>query len=196
MSARPDLLGSGVDGTAARAMTGVYDVITASEVAREMGSVPTIPIRLAPMPALEAYVQPVVAETKVRFVGEPLALVVADTPARAEDALSAIELDIEKLPSVTDRATSESAAVALFEDIEPDATVTYVASRGNAAEAFRTAEYTRRERFVIQRHSGVPLEPRGIIAEWNETGHRLTVWGAAKVPFAVRAGIVRVQEDV
>ncbi len=178
-----------VDGERARAMAGVQAVITASDIAREMGSVPTIPIRLAPMPALQAFVQPVVAETKVRFVGEPVALVVADSAALAEDALSAIELDIEKLAAITNRATAETAEVALFEDADSDTAVTYVARRGDAAAAFRTAEYTRRERFAVHRHSGVPLEPRGIVAEWNAAGDRLTVWGAAKVPFAVRAGI-------
>ncbi len=178
-----------VDGERARAMSGVHAVITASDIAREMGSVPTIPIRLAPMPALEVFVQPVVAETKVRFVGEPVALVVADTAALAEDALSVIELDIEKLPAITNRATAETAEVALFKDADSDNAVTYAARRGDAAAAFRTAEYTRRERFAVHRHSGVPLEPRGIIAEWDAAGDRLTVWGAAKVPFAVRAAI-------
>jgi carbon-monoxide dehydrogenase large subunit len=178
-----------VDGDGARAIPGVHAVITASEIADEMGHVATIPIRLAPMPSLEPYAQPVVAETKVRFVGEPLALVVADTVALAEDALSAIGLDIEELPAITHRAASENAGVPLFEEIDRDAAVTYVATKGDAAEAFRTAEYTRRERFAIQRHSGIPMEPRGIICEWNNTGDRLTVWGAAKVPFAVRAGI-------
>jgi carbon-monoxide dehydrogenase large subunit len=178
-----------VDGERARAIAGVHTVVTATDVIKEMGFVPTIPIRLAPMPALQAYVQPVVAETKVRFVGEPLALVVADTAALAEDALATIEFDIEKLPAVTNRTTAGSAEVALFEDVGREAAVTYVARRGDAVEAFRTADYTRRERFAIHRHSGVPLEPRGIIAEWNDAGDRLTVWGAAKVPFAVRAGI-------
>ena len=178
-----------VDGERARAMAGVQSVITASDIAREMGSVPTIPIRLAPMPALEVFAQPVVAETKVRFVGEPMALVVADSAALAEDALSAIELDIEGLPAITNRATAAAAEVALFKDADSDTAVTYVARRGDATAAFRTAEYTRRERFAVHRHSGVPLEPRGIIAEWNGAGDRLTVWGAAKVPFAVRAGI-------
>ncbi len=176
-----------VDGARARAVAGVHAVITAAEVASEMGAVPFIPIRLAPMPALQAFAQPVVAETKVRFVGEPVALVVADSAAIAEDALALIELDIETLAAITDRRQAEAADIPLFEngDGEP---VTYVARRGDAASAFASAEYVRRERFAVHRHSGVPLEPRGIIAEWDEAGDRLTVWGAAKVPFAVRAG--------
>ena len=84
-----------VDGERARSMAGVHTVVTAADVIKEMGFVPTISIRLAPMPALQPYAQPVVAETKVRFVGEPLALVVAATAALAEDALAAIELDID-----------------------------------------------------------------------------------------------------
>ena len=103
------------DGKRARAMAGVHTVVTAMDVIKEMGFVPTIPIRLAPMPALQAYVQPVVAETKVRFVGEPIACVVADAAAIAEDALAVIELDIEKLPAVTNRTMAGSVEVALFE---------------------------------------------------------------------------------
>ncbi len=185
-----------VDGGAARAMPGVHAVVTAAQIARELGAVPTIPIRLAPMPALQPFVQPVVADAKVRFVGEPVALVVADSAALAEDALAAIVLDIEKLPAITGRAMAEAAAAPLFEDIaEP---VSYVARRGDAAAAFGSAEYTRSERFAVHRHSGVPLEPRGIIAEWNGAGDRLTVWGAAKVPFAVRAataGLFGLEDD-
>src|SRR5205814_10618370 len=70
----------------ARAMPGVHAVLTAADVAKG-GPVPTIPLRLAPLPALVPYEQPVIAAQEVNYVGEPIALVVADTLARAEDAL-------------------------------------------------------------------------------------------------------------
>ena len=126
-----------VDVERARAMSGVHAVITASDIAREMGSVPTIPIRLAPMPALEVFVQPVVAETKVRFVGEPVAVVIADTVALAEDALSAIELDIETLPAITNRVTAKTAEVALFEDVDGDTAITFLARKEMVGTAAR-----------------------------------------------------------
>src|SRR4051812_13892491 len=85
----------------ARAMRGVHAVLTAADV-RTGGPVPTIPLRLAPLPELVPYEQPVIAEREVNYVGEPIAVVVADTLARAEDALEAIELEIAPLPAIVD----------------------------------------------------------------------------------------------
>ena len=76
-----------IDAAAARARPGVRAVITAAEI----GDVPVIPLRLANLPEFKPYFQPVIASDKVRYVGEPLAVVVADSQALAEDALDAID---------------------------------------------------------------------------------------------------------
>src|SRR5438445_227738 len=55
--------------------------------------------------------------------------------------------------------------------------------RGDADAAFKNAPYTRRERFTVQRHAAVPMEPRGLLAEWDAVNQRMTLSGAAKVPF-------------
>src|SRR5690242_18305795 len=81
----------------ARAMPGVQAVLAAADIAKG-APVPRIPLRLAPLPQLVPYEQPVIAQQEVNYVGEPIAVVIADTLARAEDALDAIELDIEALP--------------------------------------------------------------------------------------------------
>src|ERR671930_628957 len=78
----------------AQAMPGVRAIFSARDVAKD-GPVPTIPLRLAPLPQLVPYEQPVIASREVNYVGEPIAVVLADTVAQAEDALDAIELDIE-----------------------------------------------------------------------------------------------------
>ena len=84
-----------IDVKAALAMPGVRGVFTAEDVARGSGgSVPTVSLRLAPLPELEPFGQPVIAHMKVRCVGEPIAVVVADTAGLAEDALEAIDVDI------------------------------------------------------------------------------------------------------
>src|SRR5689334_53728 len=85
----------------ARRMPGVHAVLTAAEVSKD-GPLPTIPLRLAPLPQLVPFEQPVIARDHVNYVGEPLALVIADSLALAEDALDAIELEIEPLPAVVD----------------------------------------------------------------------------------------------
>ena len=79
---------------AARALPGVHSVITAKDIGNR---VPRVPMRLQPLPDFEPFAQPVIAHSKVRYVGEALALVLATSPAIAEDALEAIDVDIEEL---------------------------------------------------------------------------------------------------
>jgi carbon-monoxide dehydrogenase large subunit len=181
-----------IDVKAARAMPGVRGVFTAQDVARGSGgSVPSVSLRLAPLPELEPFGQPVIAQTKVRYVGEPLAVVVADTTGLAEDALEAIEVDIESLPVVPDRHVSGKNEILLFEELGKNVAITYTASKGDAASAVGAAPYVRKESFRVQRHSAVCMEPRGVLAVWDEASTKLTVSGAAKVPFATRKILAR-----
>jgi aerobic carbon-monoxide dehydrogenase large subunit len=168
-----------IDASAARAMSGVHAVMTAADI----GEVPTIPLRLANLPEFKNYLQPVIAREKVRYVGEPLAVVVAETQAQAEDALEAIAVDIEALPAVPDRRVAASDRSLLFEASGSNRTVRYSTSFGDADAAFAKAEYTRKENFRCHRLTGLPLETRGQIAEWDAAKKRLTVFGATKVLF-------------
>ncbi len=169
-----------IDAAAARARPGVRAVITAADIGDPM---PTIPMRQEPLPALRQYEQPVIAQSKVRYVGEPLAVVVAESAALAEDALDAILVDIESLPAVADRDAARRGDSILFEAAGTNLASTMTAVRGDAGEAFKTAPYVRRERFKVQRHAAVPMEPRGLLAQWDAGEERLTVSGAAKVAF-------------
>src|SRR5262249_58588643 len=76
-------------------------------------AIPTIPFR-RPNPTIAPYAQPVIATKVVRYVGEPVAMVLADAPELAEDAALAIELDIERLPVVADRGASVAGSTLLF----------------------------------------------------------------------------------
>ena len=93
---------------AALAMPGVHAVVTAQDVGRP---IPTIPFR-RPNPTIAPYAQPVLADDVVRYVGEPVAVVLADSAERAEDAAQAVALDIEHLPAVADRQASGRGDVA------------------------------------------------------------------------------------
>jgi carbon-monoxide dehydrogenase large subunit len=177
-----------VDAHAARARKGVHAVITAAEVGV---SIPVIPLRLANLPELNAYLQPVIARDKVRYVGEPIAVVIADTQALAEDALDAIDVDIERLPALPHRHAAAEGKSLLFEDSGSNRAVRYAVSFGNADAAFAKADYTRRESFHCHRLTALPLETRGLVAEWNASKSKLVVFGAAKVPFAGRRILAR-----
>lgn len=171
----------GIDISAALSLPGVHAVITSADFG---GTTPRVPLRLQPLPQLDSFHQPMLATGKVRYVGEPIAVVVADSAAIAEDAHDLVHLDIEALPAVTDRASAEAPAALLFDEHKSNAALTWYAKKGDAAKAFADAPYTRKERFFVQRHAAMFMEPRGFVAEWDAATSKMTVWGVAKVAWA------------
>jgi aerobic carbon-monoxide dehydrogenase large subunit len=167
-----------VDTAAAFGIRGVHAVITAEDMP---GGPPKIAMRLQPLPEFKPFEQPVIAHGHVRYVGEPVAVVLADSVAIGEDALEAIVLDIEPLPAVTDCGAAARGDRLLFESAGTNSAMTFTAACGDVEKAFAAAAYVRREKLATQRHYGLTMEPRGLLAQW-EAG-RLTVYGAAKVPF-------------
>ena len=169
-----------VDTSAALKRPGVHAVITASDMP---DGVPIIPMRLQPLPEFKPFEQPVIAHDKVRYVGEPIAVVLADSVATAEDALEAIAVEIEALAPVADCKSATQGASLLFETVGTNRSLVFRARKGDADAAFRDAPYVRRERMRTGRHYGLTMEPRGVMAQWDAVMGRLTVSGAAKVPF-------------
>jgi carbon-monoxide dehydrogenase large subunit len=173
-----------LDVTRARALPGVHDIITAAEVAQCCGGrVPRTPLRLASMPELVPYEQPVIADGTVRFVGEPIALVVADSVAIAEDALELIDVEVEDLQPIADTATALADEVRLF-DGQSNCPVCYLATKGEVRPGADDVVIT--ERLSVQRHSAVTMEGRGVLAAWDAQARRMVMHGAAKIPFNTR----------
>ena len=125
-----------IDGAPALKIPGVHAVITAQDMP---GGPPIIPMRLQPLAELKPFEQPVIAADKVRYVGEPLAVVLADSAAIGEDALEAIRVDIEVLPAVTDRAGATNGESRLFDATAGNLALTFSAVRGDPAAAFKDA---------------------------------------------------------
>ncbi len=146
----------GIDRTSAMARPGVHAVITAADI----GDVPRIPLRQEQLETFKPFEQPVIATGRVRYVGEPVAVVIADTAAIAEDAAEAVALDIEELPVVAGYGAADSGATALF-DTGTNLAGTLTAVKGDADAAFRTAAYVRAERFKVQRHTAMRWSPAG-----------------------------------
>jgi carbon-monoxide dehydrogenase large subunit len=169
-----------IDIKAALKIPGVHAVITAKDMPP---SPPIVPMRLQPLPEFKPFEQPVLAHDKVRYVGEPMAVVIADSVAIGEDALEAIEVEIESLPAVADWRVAQRDQSLLFEGSGTNRSLTFNAVKGDADAAFATAPYKRRETLRVGRHYGLTMEPRGVMAEWDAAEGRLTVSGAAKVPF-------------
>jgi carbon-monoxide dehydrogenase large subunit len=177
-----------IDASAALAMPNVRCVITARDIG---AAIPTIPLRLAPLAGLEKYLQPVIAQDKVRYAGEPLAVVIADTRAIAEDALEAISVDIEPLDPVADWRAAAADRSLLFEANGTNVATRYTAELGDADSVFKSAGYVRRETFRSHRHTANPMETRGVIAEWDDAKGRLIVTAATKVTFFNRRHLAR-----
>jgi carbon-monoxide dehydrogenase large subunit len=168
-----------IDTAAALAMPGVNAVLTAQDIGRP---IPIIPFR-RPNPTIAPYAQPVIADKVVRYVGEPIAMVLADSAELAEDAAQAVTFDIEHLPVVADRHVSAKGDVLLVEGTITNCATMFTATTGDVESAFRAAAYTHREQFRVQRMTAMTMETRGLLANWDPVNQRLSVSGAAKLPF-------------
>lgn len=175
-----------IDAAQARRMPGVIGILTAADV----DDLPKIPMRMEPRPELLPFQQTVLASDRVRYVGEPLALVVAESIEQAHDAATCIAVDIETLPPLVD-AHAAASHMRLFDGAASNIAMTLTGSKGDPDRAFRACDYTRKATFSVHRHTGSPMEARGVLARWDEATGRLTVYGAAKVPFAIRTQLAR-----
>ena len=177
-----------IDTGAARRAAGVLGVLTFADLGA-LGS--AIPIRIAPLPGFERYLQMPLARDRVRYAGEPLALVVAEDRYAAEDAAAQVAVEYAHLDAVVDPHDAAADRVLVHEAGGTNVATRYRVSRGDPDAAFASAAYTRRETFRCQRHTGVPLETRGLVATWDATAGHLTVLGATKVAFFNRRALAR-----
>jgi carbon-monoxide dehydrogenase large subunit len=177
-----------IDSAAALQAPGVLAVLTSADLG-ELGS--AIPIRLAPLPGFERYLQWPLARDRVRYAGEPLALVVAEDRYAAEDAAARVVVDYDPLDAVVDPHKAAAGGILVHEASGTNVASSYRVARGDPDGAFAGAPYTRRETFRCHRHTGVPLETRGLVAHWDRTSRKLTVLGATKVPFFNRRALAR-----
>jgi aerobic carbon-monoxide dehydrogenase large subunit len=169
-----------IDVTAARACSGVVDVVTFHDVP---ALARPIPMRLAERGQMSRFLQRPLARDKVRYVGEPVVAVLADDRYRAEDALAHVRVDYEPLPAIVDtRAAAAPDAPLLFESEGTNVAASYTVACGDAERALAEADVVLRETFDVQRHTAVPMETRGVVAEWDAGRERLTLWGMTKVP--------------
>jgi carbon-monoxide dehydrogenase large subunit len=166
-----------IDFGRARALPGVAAIFGPDD----FSVLPPIQLRLAPIPGVERFLQRPIASKKVRFVGEPIAVVVAETQAIAEDALELIEFDIAPLPAVIDWNSASDGATLLFEENGTNIAARYSVGFGDAEATFRSADYRRRETFRCHRQTALPMETRGLLAEWDSERQHLSVWGSTKV---------------
>jgi len=134
------------------------------------------------------FLQPALARDKVRYVGEPVAVVVAQDRYDAEDLLTLVEVDYDPLPAVVDpeRALEADASIVHHETNLVD-TLRY--HTGDAAGTITNAPHVLRERFETQRYAGTPMETRGVIATWEDRSGAITMYSSTQVPNGVKTNL-------
>jgi carbon-monoxide dehydrogenase large subunit len=175
-----------VDGGDALAVPGVHAVITAED----LGDV--APMRtLVGTPGYQECDMPVLATGKVRYVGEPVALVVADSRYSAEDGAAAVRVEYEPLPLVLEisEALADDAPV-LHEEVAGNLYNSFETSTPGIDEAFESADEVVELELTQQRYGAAAMEGRATIADWEGSG-RLTAWLSSQVPHIARTGLAK-----
>jgi carbon-monoxide dehydrogenase large subunit len=180
-----------IDVTAARSRPGVIAVYTADDLGDYWQHGPL----LVPPPPIAGIVfnqrtQVPLAKDKVRHVGEPLAVVIAESRYIAEDALADIEVELEALPAVVrlEKALEASSAL-VHDDLKSNVAAHVSQSKGNYAAAAARADHIVRRRFSYEHGASSPMETRGVVTQWDARVGQLTIWDTTQAPVFVRNGL-------
>ncbi|HEX3484736.1 MAG TPA: xanthine dehydrogenase family protein molybdopterin-binding subunit [Micropepsaceae bacterium] len=179
-----------LDVSKARAWPGVRAVFTYADL-RPLLTQDTIPLAL-PSGAIRFPVDPfVLAHDELTYAGEPIALVVAETRAIAEDAAAAIEIDADPLPAVTDPVAglAETSPRARL-DTPGNLVAQHTLSYGDAEAGFAAAIHRVAIRFRLCKGVGGAIEPRGIVAHFDRCEERLIIWDGTQMPHRAKSILV------
>lgn len=168
-------------------VSGVHRIITFKDLPSDI----RIPVRLGPRPERMApALQPLLAGDVVRYVGEPIAVVVARDRYVAEDALDHIEVEFAELPVVATVARAlEAGAPLVHAGVDGNILERLEVRTGIGRAALAGCPHRLRERFNVQRHTAVPLETRGFAAALDARTGVLMLYGATKFPHFVRLAL-------
>jgi len=180
-----------IDASAARARKGVVAVYTADDLGGYWQPGPL----LVPPPPIAGIVfnqrtQVPLAKDKVRHVGEPIAIVVAESRYIAEDALADIAVEFEELPPVVnlEKALEKDGAF-VHDDLRSNVSAHVRQCKGDYAKAAAKADHIIRRRFHYDHGMSSPMETRGVVAQWDARASQLTIWDTTQAPVFVRNGL-------
>ncbi|MET0875387.1 MAG: xanthine dehydrogenase family protein molybdopterin-binding subunit [Pseudolabrys sp.] len=185
-----------IDITTAKTAPGVLAVLTSADIkAAGYGDLP-VPGGLKRRDGSPMYRPryPILAEDRVRWVGDSVAFVVAETVAQALDAAEMISVDYEELPAVTSTVEAPKPGAPQVWDDCPD-NICFVELIGDKAAvdaAFERAAHVTRHRFVINRVTAATMEPRGAVGDYNAADGRYTIYTPIQRPHPTRADLAKV----
>lgn len=178
----------GIDTAAAKAMPGVLAVYTAADLAGYGGLKCNLPLKSRDGSPIRYTPRPALAGDKVRFVGDPVACVVAETIAQAKDGAEAVVLDIEPLPAVVSaRAAAQAGAPQLYDEVPGNVALDYhFGDKDKVAEAFAQAAHVVRLPLVNQRLVVNSIEPRSAIGEFDAKEDKWTLHSCSQGVFGLK----------
>ena len=177
-----------IDVAKARAMPGVEAVITGNDLSDRLNLSSS-----QMLPNMKTPPHPVLARGAVHCVGVPVAAVVAQTRAQAEDAANAVEVEYEPLPSVSNAEDALKPGAPLArEEIDSNICYTLTKNGGNVEKAFAEADHIFTMHIASPRQVALAMEPRGIVASADPFGKTLSVWLSTQGPHRARAEIANV----
>jgi carbon-monoxide dehydrogenase large subunit len=175
----------GIDAAAAAAAPGVQRVFTGAELQEQLGSLPVGWV----LPDQNSPPHPPLAFEKVRYVGDAVAAIVADSPYAAQDAAELVKVDYEPLEAVVDGEKATQKGAPLLHEDAPDNTSfsweVHSADQGYD-EAAKTAGVVIKQRIRNQRLIPNSMEPRGVVADFNAGTEQITLWTSTQIPHLVR----------
>lgn len=181
-----------IDTSAAKAMPGVVAVYTAADMGDFWHPSPMI---VQPPPTLEDIVfnarpQIPMAKDKVRHIGDPIAVVIAESRYIAEDAAEQIWVEYEPLDVVTDLEKAlEPDSALLYEELGTNLASHVQQEKGSYAEAVANADLVIKRRIIIDRGAAAAMENRGIVVNWDAKSQQMTMWNTTQAPIPIRNGI-------
>lgn len=170
-----------IDASRALALAGVKGIVTGAQAPRvKIGALPTQSDQF------------IIAIDKVRHVGESVAAVVATDAEIAEEALGLIKVEYEPLPAVFDPEEAiRPGASLVHEEVKNNISYRFAKSYGDTEKGFRESDYIREDTFRTSPINHAPMEPHGIVSQWNSNG-TLTVWADVQTPFLGQRTFARV----
>ena len=193
-----------VDLSRAAAAPGVVEALNGSDLLQLLPPVPEGQISLPPKWTSVIQhkflnpQQPLLAHDKVRHVGEAIAVIVAETRDLAEDAAELVSWDLEELPAVVDpEAGLRPGSPVVHDRFQTNLIGEFSVGRGDAAAAMVRAPHRLKRRFYHHRYAAVPMETRGVVAEYDRRTDTMTIWSSTQVVHWVRreaAGLLGLPE--
>jgi CO/xanthine dehydrogenase Mo-binding subunit len=182
-----------VDVEAARARPGVVAVYTAQDLGDYWQHAPLL-VPPPPVPGMvfHACTHVPLARDKVRYVGEPIAMVVAESRYIAEDALADIRVDIDPLDVVVDLERAlEADAPRLHEQLDSNVAAKVHQQTGDYSAARAAADLVVTRRFRYDRGVSAAIENRAVVASWDPRAEQLAIWDTTQAPIPIRNGLAR-----